>query len=171
MKNPVQVFNELKEMYLRYLDSPFDIRYRDLVSERRKLLDQDHRIYRNPLLEPVPAYQKCGTSFGDICDLILRRTWPQTRISELTHITELGLFPKDRDPFTHQRDSFEEVVVNKNDVVVTTGTGSGKTECFFLPIIELIMESASWSAPGPADTFRDWWRHYSQPSVVSLTKW
>ena len=164
MKNPVRVFHELKEAYLRYLDSPFDLRYRDLVSERRNLLDQDHRIYRNPLLEPVPAYKKCGTSFGDICDLILQRTWPKRRISDLTHITELGLFPKDRDPFTHQRDSFEEVVVNKHDVVVTTGTGSGKTECFFLPIIgELIRESSSWSAPGPADTFRDWWRHYTQP--------
>lgn len=163
MKNPLQVFNSLKEMYLRYLDSPFDMRYRDLVSERRNLLDQDHRIYRYPLLEPVPAYKKCGTSFGDICDLMLRRTWPQARISELSDVCEHGLFPKERDPFTHQRDSFEEVVVNKNDVVVTTGTGSGKTECFFLPIIgELIKESASWSAPGTADPYRDWWRHSTQ---------
>ena len=163
MKNPIQVFNSLKEMYLRYLDSPFDMRYRDLVYERRNLLDQDHRIYRNPLLEPIPVYRKCGTRFRDICDLILRSTWQQSRISEFTDVTEHGLFPKDRDPFTHQRDSFEEVVVNQNDVVVTTGTGSGKTECFFLPIIgELIKESANWSAPGPADEYRDWWRHYIQ---------
>ena len=163
MKNPIQVFNSLKEIYLRYLDSPFDIRYRDLVTERRILLDQDHRIYRNPLLEPVPDYEKCGTSFGDICNLILPHTWPQTTISEYNEFTELGLFPKDRDPFTHQRDSFEEVVINQNDVVVTTGTGSGKTECFFLPIIgELIRESTSWSAPEQADSFRDWWRHNTQ---------
>ena len=151
MKNPLQVFQSLRDMYLRYFDSPFDLRYNDLVAERRDLLDRDHRIYRHPILEPVPKYEKCGSRFGDICSNLLQQTWQPHLISELTDFTELGLFPRDRDPFTHQRDSFEEVVVNSNDVVVTTGTGSGKTECFFLPIIgELIRESSGWSAPGPA---------------------
>ena len=35
----------------------------------------------------------------------------------------------------HQRDVFEAVVVNQRDAVVTTGTGSGKTECFLLPVV------------------------------------
>ena len=167
MKNPLQVFNALKDMYLRYLDSPFDLRYNDLVEERRRLLDRDHRIYRHPLLEPVPKYEKCGSRFGDICRSLLQPVWPQNLISALTDFTELGLFPRDRDPFTHQRDSFEEVVVNGNDVVITTGTGSGKTECFFLPIIgELIRESASWTAPDPEDIFRDWWRHRRKPRIT-----
>ena len=167
MKNPLQVFNALKDMYLRYLDSPFDLRYNDLVEERRRLLDRDHRIYRHPLLEPVPKYEKCGSRFGDICRSLLQPVWPQNLISALTDFTELGLFPRDRDPFTHQRDSFEEVVVNGNDVVITTGTGSGKTECFFLPIIgELIRESACWTAPDPEDIFRDWWRHRRKPRIT-----
>ena len=33
-------------------------------------------------------------------------------------------------------------------MVVTTGTGSGKTECFLLPVIEaLVRESADWKGP------------------------
>ena len=37
MRNPTALFNNLREMYLRYLDSPFDLRYPDLVRERRSL--------------------------------------------------------------------------------------------------------------------------------------
>ncbi|MEW8280571.1 MAG: DEAD/DEAH box helicase [Candidatus Thiodiazotropha sp.] len=166
MKNPLQVFHSLREMYLRYLDSPFDLRYDDLVAERRNLVDRDNRIYRHPILEPVPKYEKCDSNFGDISTNSLQHIWPSQQISDLTDFTELGLFPLDRHPYTHQRDSFKEVVVNRGDVVVTTGTGSGKTECFFLPIIgELIRESSGWSAPGPADPYRDWWRHQRRPRV------
>jgi hypothetical protein len=53
--NALRLFENLRDMYLRYLDSPFDLRYQDLVGERRQLLDPDGRIYRHPLIEPVPA--------------------------------------------------------------------------------------------------------------------
>jgi Lhr-like helicase len=37
------------------------------------------------------------------------------------------------------------VTIDRRHLVVTTGTGSGKTECFLLPIFEsLVRESASW---------------------------
>ena len=57
MSNPIALFDNLREMYLRYLDSPFDLRYPQLVSERRTLLNVDGRIFRQPLIEPIPAYQ------------------------------------------------------------------------------------------------------------------
>ena len=57
MSNPTSLFENLKDMYLRYLESPFDLRYDSLVDERRQLLDVDGRIYRLPLIEPVPAYR------------------------------------------------------------------------------------------------------------------
>lgn len=45
-------------------------------------------------------------------------------------------FPKDRKPFIHQAKSWIELLENKKSIVVTSGTGSGKTECFMLPIIQ-----------------------------------
>ena len=43
------------------------------------------------------------------------------------------------------------------DVVVTTGTGSGKTECFLLPIFSyLIKESRDWTDYGDRPD-RPWW--------------
>ncbi|MCO6435458.1 MAG: DEAD/DEAH box helicase [Phycisphaerae bacterium] len=160
MRNPISVFDELRETYLRYLDSPFDLRYADLVQERRQLIDQDGRIYRRPLIEAVPAYSRCGEMFGQVAHNLLDASWSPDLVDALVDFVGLGLFPAGRRPYTHQRDSFGESVVQHHDVIVTTGTGSGKTECFFLPIAAaLINESTGWTAPAAPDPRRDWWRH------------
>ena len=154
--NPLANFDDLRETYFRYLDSPFELRYPDLVTERRALLDVDGRLYRHPLIEPVPAYRFCGQTFSQAAQSLLGPIWPQHIVSDVSAFVSQGLFPptlpngQPRELYTHQREVFEELVVRGNDVVVTTGTGSGKTECFLLPIAaELARELTSWSSPGP----------------------
>tara|TARA_R110002167_G_scaffold366385_1_gene595643 strand:+ start:3579 stop:9878 length:6300 start_codon:yes stop_codon:yes gene_type:complete len=39
-------------------------------------------------------------------------------------------------PYTHQLESWRSVLQKKNSIVVTSGTGSGKTECFMVPVLE-----------------------------------
>lgn len=161
MSDPIALFDDLREMYLRYLDSPFDLRYPDLVAERRNLLNLDGRIFRQPLIEPVPAYQSSNRTFQAMSQALLAGAWPQAAINDLADFVSLELFPASRQPYAHQEQVFAESVVNGNDVIVTTGTGSGKTECFLLPVIAaLIRESAAWGAPGPRDAQWDWWNHW-----------
>ena len=58
----------------------------------------------------------------------------------------------------HQREAFQRALIEHKDVVVTTGTGSGKTECFLVPVLaELIRESQQWSAPGARPATWDRW--------------
>ncbi len=160
--NPISLFENLRDMYLRYLDSPFDLRYEDLIAERRNLLNQDGRIYRLPLIEPVPAYRTSGESFGQASRTLLGGSWQTSEIAEMSAFVDQGLFPPTRTLHQHQRDTFEEVVVNGRDVVVTTGTGSGKTECFLLPVIaSIVRESAAWSPPGQRSAEWDWWNHFT----------
>lgn len=162
MRNPILLFNELREMFLRYLDSPFDLRYPDLVRERRSLLDRDGRLYREPLIEAIPVYEKCLASFPQVAQSILAQHWTPQLIDELATFAGFGLFPNDRRPYTHQKDAFAMSVVDGRDVVITTGTGSGKTECFFLPIAAaLIKESLNWDPPNIRGNQSDWWRHYT----------
>jgi len=162
VSNPIRFFEHLRDMYLRYLDSPFDIRYADLTAERRQLLDRDGRMYREPLVEPVPAYRSSNQSFGQAVQALLGATWSQTDAAEVTDFVSQGLFPPHLTLHQHQRDVFEEVIVNQLDTVVTTGTGSGKTECFLLPVVaSLVRESARWPAPGQRPPQWDWWNHSS----------
>ena len=67
MSNPIALFDELREMYLRYLDSPFDLRYPELVAERRDLLNVDGRLFRQPLIEPIPAYRSSNQTLPRNC--------------------------------------------------------------------------------------------------------
>jgi len=46
-------------------------------------------------------------------------------------------FPRQRQPYQHQLEAWQELRRNPpNPVVVTSGTGSGKTECFLIPILD-----------------------------------
>jgi len=160
--NPIRLFENLREMYLRYLDSPFDLRYQDLSTERRQLLDQDGRIYRYPLIEPVPAYRSTGQSFSQAAQTLLGSVWQPGDVTDVADFVSQGLFPPDWMIHQHQWDVFEEVIVNGRDAVVTTGTGSGKTECFLLPAFaSIVRESATWSTPGQRPAQWDWWNHFT----------
>src|SRR3954454_24062146 len=96
MTSPLAVFDALRDIYLRYLDSPFDLRYPDLVAERRQLLDADGRIYRSPLIEPVPAYERSGQTFAQTAQALLAPTWPASEIAALVGFVSQGLFPANR---------------------------------------------------------------------------
>lgn len=158
MNNPVALFRNLRDLYLRYLDSPFDLRYADLVRERRALLDQDGRLWREPLIEPVPAYPKCGRDFRGMVHEFLDSSWGESLADQLADFVACGAFSPEQQPYEHQKRAFEYSVVRQSDVVVTTGTGSGKTECFLLPLVaSLIQESATWGAPRPRSPQWDWW--------------
>lgn len=162
MSNPIRFFENLRDMYLRYLDSPFDIRYDDLVAERRQLLDQDGRIYRRPLIEPNPAYRSTGQSFPQVAEALLGTSWQPSEIAAASNFISQGLFPPNYTLHQHQRDVFEAVIVNQMDAVVTTGTGSGKTECFLLPVVaSIVRESAAWQAPRSQPPQYDWWNHFT----------
>ena len=73
---------------------------------------------------------------------------------DLASFIKCGLIPFD-DIFIHQKDALESTIKG-NNVAVTAGTGSGKTESFLLPIFnQLITESASWAGSSPV--LPKWW--------------
>lgn len=55
-------------------------------------------------------------------------------------------FPKSAKPYTHQLEAWKALLESskssqKQSLVVTSGTGSGKTECFMVPVLSSIAES------------------------------
>lgn len=65
--------------------------------------------------------------------------------SELADFVQCGLFFNDkaekRRLYLHQYNALKEAAINRKNIVVTTGTGSGKTECFLLPILPISYQS------------------------------
>ncbi len=159
MQNPFAVFDEIRKAFLRYLDSPFRLRYDALLDERRSLLDRDHQLYREPLFEPISPYEDCGLTVSEAC----RRLGIHQDVSEFIGT---GLFPPTRALYRHQLQAWEASRQGRA-VVITSGTGSGKTECYLLPVFSYLVEESlrGWGAPAARGARQFWWRSSGQRRV------
>ncbi|MHC5722695.1 MAG: DEAD/DEAH box helicase, partial [Nostoc sp.] len=151
MHDVVGAYQRLNHIYQLYIKSAFPLRYRSLAAERDRLLQQLGILSQLPLIEPVPIYPSSGRDL-------------QTAVKQLPKkyqdLAQLGkmLFENGIELYQHQWESLEEVLINQKDLVVTTGTGSGKTECFLLPLLaHLAWESSTWSASPPPPSNHCWW--------------
>ena len=163
MTNPIETFQSLKSAYLRYLDSPFDLRFEEVVQERRQLLDRDGVLYREPLVEPQPPYSGSGHDVGSAVSEVLVNApcWTSALVRELGHIGERGLFPpRGTTPlelYVHQVEMLRASTLRREDAAIVTGTGSGKTEAIYLPVLAaLVRESSGWPRLRAAPR-TDWW--------------
>ena len=125
MKDPISIWTDLKTNYLRYLKTGIPLISSKLDAEREKLFQEasggQTTLWHQPYFELMPTYPS-GKSIAEITSL------PKG----FADFTKLGLFPLDN-LYLHQQQAIE-AVENGKHIVVTTGTGSGKTECFMLPL-------------------------------------
>lgn len=156
MHDVIGSYERLKRIYRMYIESAFPLRNQALSEERRSLLDQvDQAILSQPpLLETVPVYQTRETTLQKIASKLADIDQDYADIEHLAR----GLFPANRSLYRHQEDALLETIGQGHDIVVTTGTGSGKTETFLLPLLaQLARESATWDAIGKPNKQRKWW--------------
>lgn len=166
MTDVTQVFEGLKRAYLRYFDSAFDLRFDELVNERRRILDRDGVLYREPLIEPQPPYVGSGYDIGQAISTTLKNVagWTDQLLEDFASLAASGLFRPDssRPPlklYLHQVEMLKTCVVKHRNAVILTGTGSGKTEAIYLPILAaLVRESAQWSQLRSSLSRNDWWQ-------------
>jgi ATP-dependent helicase YprA (DUF1998 family) len=119
----VKLSREIEERYRRYLKTTFHFRDPDLRRSFDQAL-QAGTLSKGPYLEVTPAYR--------------RGVDPNTLFPE---IVGSAIDPKfltaidgDRSLYAHQDEAIRRVAAGRN-IVVATGTGSGKTECFLYPIL------------------------------------
>ena len=159
MNDPFKVFEEIRLAYQRYLDSPFRLRYDALREERRNLLFQDGQLFREPLIEPISPYESSGLTVGQACN--------QLGIpDEVADFITRGLFRQNLPLYEHQYEALQHSRDGRA-VVVTTGTGSGKTECYLLPVFAYLVEDLMrrWGTPSPLPDRHLWWRHPRQTRI------
>ena len=159
MNDPFQVFEEIRLAYQRYLDSPFRLRYDALREERRRLLFQDGQLFREPLIEPVPPYESSKLTIAQTC---ARLGVPTEAADFITR----GLFRAEIPLYEHQVDAWRHSRAGRS-VVITTGTGSGKTECYLLPIFAYLVEDLirGWGTQPSAPARHAWWRYPYQRRI------
>ena len=141
MNNPIKIFNEIFDAYFKYINSGLPFCREEYNQERNALIQEPGTICQPPIIEIVPKYHEKAT---------LKEFCKNEGVSEeLNDFVSTGLFvnnsKQERRLYDHQYASLKEAHLNRKHIVVTTGTGSGKTECFLLPVIaDLVAESSKW---------------------------
>jgi DEAD/DEAH box helicase domain-containing protein len=156
MNDPFRIFDSIRQAYLRYLDSPFRLRYQALLNERRSLLNQDGQLFREPLLEAMSPYVSSGkTAIEAAIDLGGSGSAGEFAVQKLFEPDARG---KHRQLHAHQLEAWRDSREGRS-VIVTSGTGSGKTECYLLPVFASLVEEAEkeWTTPAPDPVENFWW--------------
>ena len=159
--DPFKAHELLCDDYIRYIQTILGFNNINLEKEREKLLREYGLLFQAPRFEPIFPYPSSEKTLLQLChDLQL----PSELGEFIATGGEEGLAPIDRPLFKHQAEAIEASVIEGKDVVVTTGTGSGKTECFLLPIFSyLIKESRGWTDYGDR-LDRPWWLYQQHSS-------
>lgn len=130
-QNPLIINSEISKRYLNYLKTTFQISDSDIREKFWKELENKDLI-KGPILEITPPF-KIGRS---ILDLIKEENFPES----LQYLNQDEI-PASRDLYLHQEKALLRSINDKRNIVVATGTGSGKTEIFMLTILnELFRE-------------------------------
>jgi DEAD/DEAH box helicase domain-containing protein len=160
----LDVVAELKQRVCDYIETAYWSNDRDFSSARRSLLvdTEEGPIFREPRFEPVPRYVERRTTADQLLALIgLTDVTTNEYKLALTFLREFAPLRGDT-LYEHQYESLRTVLKEKRHLVVTTGTGSGKSYCFQIPLVLSLLKEAlgltnspKWT--GPSESGTRWW--------------
>src|SRR6478736_6663814 len=126
-----QVTEKIGLRLRRYIEAQYHIRDSGLIRERESLLLEPGTIAQLPYVEATPSYEVSGNFKIDEIPALIGNL-----LDELSALKNpsIGVFP----PYHHQADALKLFFGDHDDgqdLVVATGTGSGKTETFHYPLL------------------------------------
>ena len=139
--HPIKTTRHLRNSYIRYLKTIKTFQDDWLRSQFAEAIEEKEALVKGPMLEASPPFKKTlavkdlvqegvlSNSFKDLCSPYL---------------------PYERKLYQHQEIAIRKIMAGRN-IVVSTGTGSGKTEAFLIPILNHLLEeeqAGTLSRPG-----------------------
>lgn len=138
--NPLVLYETLNQTLRRYIPTtlPISRRYPKLQQAFRELLD-DQELVKGPYLEALPDFEK-----GRPLRALLRKNGGFLH-DDMENLPDKIL---DRLLHAHQEEAITKAGRKGESILVTTGTGSGKTETFLYPIAHKLLNDLEFDAPG-----------------------
>ncbi|HEY2575701.1 MAG TPA: DEAD/DEAH box helicase [Streptosporangiaceae bacterium] len=129
----------LSATYRRYLRSLLPVRDPALAAALSGCIAASPLLTKGPLLEATPSYRTGATLRDLISEGVLDPGFARLGGPAL---------PLDRPLYHHQEQSLRKAAAGRN-LVVATGTGSGKTESFLLPVLSALTAEHAAGTLGP----------------------
>lgn len=159
-EDPIGSWEQLKEHLKRYVRSAFGTDSPTFEVDREELLDTPGVFFQEPYLELLPAYAT-AKRLGELDGGDLPSMEEPARRAFIA-LAGSGLMPTGAELYVHQHRMLQAALQGKHCVVVT-GTGSGKTESFLLPVLaslarEALRPSGGWAAAVPPQERSSPWK-------------
>ena len=143
-ENPIKLFKQMRKEFISYYNTQFFINNENILKEREELIDSEGVMWQSPQLEVLKQYETVGNSGSKSNNDVFSKTNLNNKFYDYLNTS---LFSSNENTFSmykHQAESMISASKGKH-IVLTTGTGSGKTEGMYLPILESILnEAATW---------------------------
>jgi ATP-dependent helicase YprA (DUF1998 family) len=136
MFNPIKASHEIKQRYIDYITTSLSFADEQLQRNLNARLNDPDMIAKGPYLEVGDSY-KTGKNIDQLIkDGVVSPLFESLEQDKEESDKEIKLF---RPLYVHQQEAIEKA--NKgHSLVVTSGTGSGKTESFVIPIINQLLK-------------------------------
>ncbi len=101
---------------------------------------QDGSFLGDPTFEAVFGWRKAGTTMGELAGSLLTPELVAAMDEPPEELNKDYRFDRDRQPYEHQLAAWRVLAQSPpRSLVVASGTGSGKTECFMVPILDRLV--------------------------------
>jgi ATP-dependent helicase YprA (DUF1998 family) len=137
--DPLETSKQIESNYKRYLKTLLAPRDEQLAAAFDAEIDASTVLTKGPILELTPPYET-GVSCRQLIDEgVLHADFARV---------DSRSFSIDQPLYIHQETAIRKFLAGRN-LVVSTGTGSGKTESFLVPIVNALLEEQSQGKLGP----------------------
>lgn len=138
--HPLDTTTLIRDSYIRYLRTIYPFQDQELRDQFKQALEQPDMVVKGPLVEASPPF-KAGRSIGQlVTDGILH--------ADFRRLCSIDL-PLERPLYLHQDRAITKAVQGGRNLIVATGTGSGKTETFLIPILDHLLRERAAGTLGP----------------------
>lgn len=134
---PSESSKKIADFYRRYILTTFSTNNEKYNAQLKEALEKEGTIAEGPYLSMSDPYEK-GKTLKELADegLVAKG------------ILKIQNLHPERRLYRHQEEAVRKSYEGKN-LIVTTGTGSGKTECFLIPIINQLLKEREAGSLGP----------------------
>ena len=127
----------------------------DSLREHLRTMLQDvpgsaNAFLADPVFEATFGWRAADVTLGGLAGKLLNAELVKAMRNPPKHLADEYTFPARQRPYLHQIQAWQDLIQQSppRSVMVTSGTGSGKTECFLVPILNDLANELSMR-PGP----------------------
>ncbi len=139
---PLDIVERVKANYKSYIKTAFPIIDVNLREQAHAHIDEENLLWRGPYLSLQRPYELSEKTLAESSELKLHSDLLTAGEYTDEHGTRHPPFGEWR-LYTHQQRAVEQILAGEN-TIISSGTGSGKTEAFFIPILNHCLQK-----PGP----------------------